>query len=152
MEKITTEELVIALLKLGFDKIDSCLYTYTEEKIAQDKVFSLKDQKISKVIEVYMEYNDFGFSLKEEYTLKTNISPVDNYNIPLERILHTNPRLLKYLEEIDFKVILLNKIKDLSNTPEELPYLFCEKEKQLLEELFGIKNKKTKLKVRSKEI
>ena len=43
MEKINTEILVSSLFKLGFDKVDSILFTYTLAKITIDGVFSFEE-------------------------------------------------------------------------------------------------------------
>ena len=100
MEKINTETLVSSLFVIGFDKVDALLYTYTLGQLSLDnqklQLFKFEDSSMSQKFNDYVDYDGITFKLKEGLTLKTNISPLENYNITWEKALHTNEKLIEY--------------------------------------------------------
>lgn len=60
MEKINTEILISSLISIGFDKVDSLLYTYTLAKLTTDnyrlKTFCFEEKEFSQTFNKYIEY------------------------------------------------------------------------------------------------
>lgn len=57
MEKINTEILISSLISIGFDKVDSILYTYTLAKLTTDnyrlKTFCFEEKEFSQTRQTY---------------------------------------------------------------------------------------------------
>ena len=146
MEKISSEDIICSLLLIGFDKIDSSFYAYTEEKLLEDnktlKVFILEDKEFSALFKTYINYKDNTFSFKNGYSLKTNTSIKEGEYFPLEKRICKNRKLIEYFKNCDFTDILLKKIRDLNvETKEEVSKAFCKKEKELLKDMFDLEEK-----------
>lgn len=152
MINVNTEMLVSSLFILGFDSVDSILFTYTLGKLSLDnqklKQFKIKDDLTTNTFNKYIEYNGIAFKLKDGYNLDTNTSPIEGYHFPLKYALQTNKKLLEYLESIDFKEIVSRKISTIGYEKlERFDYLFSNKEKQIMfemSEIQSIKNTKVK--------
>ncbi len=142
MEVINTEALVSSLLVMGFDKIDSLLYVYTLGQLTIDntktKDFSFQDQEISPDFEKYIEFDGSVYRLKEGYTLDTNISPINGHTYTLRDRFQSHKKLLEYLSTVDFKSIVLKKANNMLAPEKEF---FCDKELELVPELFSPKYK-----------
>ena len=143
MEKINTETLVSSLFVIGFDKVDALLYTYTLGQLSLDnqklQLFKFEDSSMSQEFNDYVDYDGITFKLKEGLTLKTNISPLENYDIPLEKALHTNEKLIEYLSKLDFRKIIIKKIETLGVDKIISFYLlFSNEEKEIMYKMFGI--------------
>ena len=119
MEKINTEILVSSLFKIGFDKVDSLLYTNTLGKLSIDnqksQLFDFVDSETSPLFNEFVNYDGIEFKLKDGITLDTNVSPIKDHVFPLGKALHTNEHLIDYLEQLDFKDIK-SKTKKLGRT------------------------------------
>lgn len=113
MININSEMLVSSLFVLGFDSVDSMLFTYTLGKLSLDNhklnLFEFKDDLTTNTFNKYVDYNGITFKLKEGYSLDTNVSPIEGHNFPLRYALQTNKKLLEYLQNIDFKEIVSKK-------------------------------------------
>lgn len=159
MEMINTEILVSSLLVLGFDVVDAHLFTYVLAQLTIDnrntKVFEFKDRPTSQTFNTYINYDGIVFSIKDGFNLDTNISLTKNYTLPLKKVLHTNRRLLQYLQQLDFEQIVLRKLSSMGGfeliTKEKYNYLFSSKEKELLEKIYSKKDHKD-IRIRTKEI
>lgn len=143
MEKINTEILVSSLFVIGFDKVDALLYTYTLGQLSLDnqklQLFELEDSSMSQKFNDYVDYDGITFKLKEGITLETNISPLENYDIPLEKALYTNEKLIEYLSKLDFRKIIIKKIETLGvDKINTFDLLFSNKEKEIMYKMFGI--------------
>ena len=134
MEKINTEILVSSLFKLGFDKVDSILFTYTLAKITKDGVFSFEEQDTSIAFKKYVDFYDGFIRLKDGYYLDTNISPNDSIPITIGQSLFGNKYLFDYLSTLDFTNIILKKAEDfaIGDTNEIKSEFFSTKEIDLL--------------------
>ena len=88
-----------------------------------------------------MNYDGVIFTFKEGVTLDTEITISKNHSWTIRRLFIHNT-LINYLSTLDFKDIVLRKIKYLGEEKlEEFDYLFSEKEKKLAPEYFNdIKN------------
>ncbi len=119
MEKINTEILVSSLLKIGFDKVDSLLFTNTLAKLSIDnqksQLFDFVDSETSPLFNEFVNYDGIEFKLKDGITLDTNVSPIKDHVFPLGKALHTNEHLIDYLERLDFNDIK-SKTKKLGRT------------------------------------
>lgn len=112
MEKINSEILISSLFNLGFDKVDTALFTHTLGKISTadvSKKFIFEDDKFSDTFEKYVTYDGSVFKLKEGYTLNTNVSQIDGFVWPIKEALKTNICLMNCLSNLDFKEIVLKK-------------------------------------------
>jgi len=142
MEKINTEELISALFIVGFDKIDSLLFTYTLGKLSIDnrvmQTFEFEDKECSDTFNKYVTYDNDTYHLVEDCDIDTFIL-VGDKNLPLRKILHTNKKLITYLSLLDFSEIVLKKIMLLGdNGIDTLASHFCDKEREIISKLFGI--------------
>lgn len=115
MEKINTEILISSLISIGFDKVDSLLYTYTLAKLTTDnyrlKTFCFEEKEFSQTFNKYIEYSNMSFKLKNDYTLDTNVSPRKEQIWPIKKELHTNEKLIEYLNILDFSEIISKKLE-----------------------------------------
>ena len=86
MININSEMLVSSLFVLGFDSVDSMLFTYTLGKLSLDnqklKLFNFKDDPITSTFNKQVEYDGITFKLKEGYSLDTNVSPIEGRSFP----------------------------------------------------------------------
>lgn len=152
MININSEMLVSSLFELGFDSVDSMLFTYTLGKLSLDNyklnLFEFKDDLTTNTFNKYVDYNGITFKLKEGYSLDTNVSPIEGHNFPLRYALQTNKKLLEYLQNVDFKEIVSKKISTVGyDRLERFDYIFSTKEKQIILEMSetqSIKNTKVK--------
>ena len=98
MININSEMLVSSLFVLGFDSVDSMLFTYTLGKLSLDNhklnLFEFKDDLTTNTFNKYVDYNGITFKLKEGYSLDTNVSPIEGHNFPLRYAIQTNKKLL----------------------------------------------------------
>lgn len=143
MEKINTEILISSLFVIGFDKVDATLYTYILGSLSIEngnvKLFEFAEEEPTKIFNEYIDYDGIVFSLKKGISLETNVSPVKTQYWPLEKALHTNRRLIEYLSNMNFKEIVIKKIKDIGfERIENLNFMFSNKEKDIICEIFGI--------------
>ena len=134
MEKINTELLISTLFKLGFDKIDPLLFTYTLGKITKDGVFSFKEQDTSIAFKKYVDFFDGFIRLKDGYSLDTNISCNESITITIGQSLFGNRYLFDYLSNYDFTDIILKKVEayDIETTGEVKKVFFSKKEIDIL--------------------
>lgn len=109
MNIISTEMLVSTLFKLGFDKVDPVLFTFTLGKISKDGFFSFEEQDASRTFQEYVDFSDGLIKLKDGYLLDTNISPNDSIPITIGQSLFGNKYLFGYLSTLDFTDIILKK-------------------------------------------
>ena len=135
MSKINSEIIISSLFRIGFDQVDSLLYTYTLGKIFQDNaelnLFEFKDKELS---ETFNKFKD-GYDLNTIVSLK----PIQNIELPLYKVLNINSLLIEYLKEIDFKEIIFKKIVSLGiDKINDFEELFNDKEKEIISEMFGI--------------
>ena len=145
MEKINTEILVSALFAIGFNKVDSILYTYTLAQLSLDnqnlKLFEFKDEKLSQIFSKYVDYDGVSFVLKTGINIDTMVSYNEKKYYPLKQMLKINRKLVEYLSNLDFRKIILKKIEALSiDRVEDLELLFSDKEKEIIYKMFGIEN------------
>ena len=143
MEKINTEILVSSLFIIGFDKIDSLLFTYTLGQLSIDnhklQLFEFEDSQTSQKFNENVDYDGVVFKLKDGITLKTNVSHVSDYKWPLEKALHSNRKLIEYLSNLDFKKIIYRKVETLGvDKINRFSLLFSAKEKEIINKIFGI--------------
>ena len=135
MEKINTEVLVSSLFSIGFDKVDTVLFTYTIGQLSIDnqqlQLFDFEDSETHQMFNKYVDYDGIAFKLKGEITLDTMVS----YNN--EKMLNTNKKLIEYLSQLDFSEIVLKKAKlyGMQNIEQVDKYRFSNKELEILQKL-----------------
>lgn len=111
MNKISTEMLVSTLFKLGFDKVDPVLFTFTLGKISKDGFFSFEEQDTSRAFQEYVDFSDGLIKLKDGYLLDTNIGCNESISITIGQALFSNKYLYDYLSSYDFTDIIKKKIE-----------------------------------------
>ena len=113
MEIINTEIVVSSLLSAGFDQVDALLYTFVLGQLSLDnrelQMFEFSDNELSALFNQFVDYNGIIFRLKDGFSLKTNVSPVEGKVLPLEKALHTSKKLIDYFSQLDYKRIVLKK-------------------------------------------
>lgn len=137
METINTETLITSLFRVGFDRVDGLLFTYTLGAMRQDedgrKNFHFDDRKTSDWFNQYVELKDGVFSLKEGYSLDTLVEASSNVKVPLRYLIQTNRKLTEYLSTFDFSRVISKKLLVLgANSVEEYPNSYSEREKQAI--------------------
>ena len=142
MYNISTEDIVKSLFAMGFEKVDTVLFglVLSTSKF-EENGFKFSDLPLTQIFLRYMDYDGYVFTFKEGVTLDTEMPISKSYGWTLRRLFNHN-RLINYLSTLDFKDIVLRKIKYLGEEKlEEFDYLFSEKEKLLAPEYFNdIKN------------
>ena len=101
--KINTEDLVSSLLFIGFDKVDSVLFSYTLGKISTQNNIQFEDQMLSKSFSNYIVFDGISFKLKEGLSLDRNKK---DYNPSFRMALIHKQELTNYLKTIDFSEII----------------------------------------------
>ena len=129
MENINLEIIVSSLLHMGYDYVDNLLLINTLGYICshdKDHNFIFKDCYYSNGFYKNIIYDGTIFKL--------------NDNIDKDNILNINNKLIDFLNEADFRIIIIKKIiislnnYDLDN----IDNLFCKKEKEIIRKLFNI--------------
>ena len=134
MEKINTEIIINSLFAIGFDKVDSLLFTYVLGKLSNDSIalerFEFEERIFSENFNKYVEYSDTFYQLKYGYSTD---------DLPLIKVLNTNKSLIQYLKELDFRKIIVRKIIALGiDRINDYEMLFSKKEKEIISNMFGI--------------
>lgn len=139
MEKINSEILISTLFLIGFDRVDSLLFKYVLGKLSIDNIekkdFIFEDEELSETFNQYVDFNGSFYSLKNNYSLDTNVSLVSGSSkiLPLRKVININKKLLMYFNSIDFTTIISRKVNDIGyNNLKDFDYLFSEKEKQII--------------------
>ena len=144
MEKFTEEEYIVTMFELGFERIDSLLYVFTLGELYADKEIGRDIEILSgqpnQAFRFYVEYNNGTYSLKEERTIDTNISPVEGAYIPLISMLKRNEKLKSYLNRIDFKKVVEKKIRKLEQAGySDYTEFLCPKEEAIRQSILNEK-------------
>ena len=138
MEKICLDNIISALLFLGFDKVDSLLISYTTKNILESDMyhFELDNDSLPSLYN-YVELSSGTFKLNEQSIEKINHGFKENIKKILA--LHSNKRLIEYLKTVDFTDIVLLKLNSIGiKNALELNNLFSNKEKQIIMNIFDI--------------
>lgn len=139
MEKINSEILISTLFLIGFDRVDSLLFKYVLGKLSIDNIekkdFIFEDEELSGTFNQYVDFNGSFYSLKNNYSLDTNVPLVSGSSkiLSLRKVININEKLLMYFNSIDFTTIISRKVNDIGyNNLKDFDYLFSEKEKQII--------------------
>lgn len=142
MKKFNLENLLSALFVLGFDQIDITLYTILlQDILANNSKNKLEfvSTKFTDLFEKSVAFDGTGYRLKEGLNLNSKLK--NDFTLELFFKLNTSSDLIEYLENIDFKWILMQKIRQINvNDLSNLPNLFSKKEKVIIYQMFGIEN------------
>ena len=135
MYNISTEDIVKSLFAMGFEKVDTVLFGLVIATTKfEENGFKFSDLPFTQIFLKYMNYDGVIFTFKEGVTLDTEITISKNHSWTIRRLFIHNT-LINYLSTLDFKDIVLRKIKYLGEEKlEEFHYLFSEKEKLLAPE------------------
>ena len=144
MKTFTNEEYIVTMFELGFERIDSLLYVFTLGELYADKEIGSDIEIVSgqpnQAFRFYIEYNNGTYSLKEERTIDTNISPVEGAYIPLISMLKRNEKLKLYLNRIDFKKVVEKKIRKLEQAGySDYTKFLCPKEEAIRQSILNEK-------------
>ncbi len=157
---LNTEIVISSLFVTGFDRIDPLLFTLTIGRLFSNekfyREFEFNDRPLSLAFSEYITYDGYAYHLKEGYNLDTNVSSIKDSEWSLQSTLKSNWRLLEYLDELDFKEIIVTKmlyLRDADKTA--LEHMISNKEKAIIEEIestgFKYMTNSTKIKKRWKE-
>ena len=150
MERISKEIIISTLFTLGFEKVDNYLYGFALGKISEanteNKVFRFSDEDFSGLFNEVVDYDNGKFCLKDGLSLNSNMSSHKDEHVSLRRLLNTNIVLYEFLRNLDYKEMVLNKMFALKNDTKDYSNYFCEKEKNIISEMFGLHNTKEKKK------
>lgn len=131
MKLITTESILAALFRYGFNRIDQLLYIFTLERIAY---ITAKDKNIVIAYDAdpSTPFSVFCSDPIKEQTYRFN----EKYRDKLEYSLNSEETnlALEYINKIDFVEIVEKKMKALGFTKDEAQNssYFCEKEKEII--------------------
>lgn len=131
MKLITTESILAALFKYGFNRIDQLLYIFTLERIAY---ITAKDKNI---VIAYDSPPFTTFSVLCSDPIRVQTYRFDEkYRDKIEDSLNSEGTnlALEYINKIDFVKIVEKKMKALGITKDEAQnsLYFCEKEKEII--------------------
>ena len=142
MEKISLENILSGLLFLGFDKVDSLLLGYTTEELLKSKLYHfVMENDISSTLYNHLDYVDGVYQYQEGENLDSIIK-LKNLNVPMKSFLalNSNKKVIECLKTLDFKNIIIKKISSIGiNNIDEMNYLFSDKEKDIIMNIFGIR-------------
>lgn len=148
MEELNTEIFLSTLFVMGFDKVDSILYSFLLGKLMNEKAFlekfSFKNREPSQDFSRYVELNGYINKLKEGYTLESNLSPVEGEYWPLSKLLEkkASKTLMNFLESIDLGEVIEKKVNALGEERiKNNPSLLCSKEIELFHKRQEMKKK-----------
>lgn len=144
MEKINSEILISSLFILGFDKVDTIIYTLLLEKILEDNyhnhMFVFEEKGFTKSFNSLINYDGTVFSLKNGINIDTSVIGTKTEPLSVREALHTNEKLLVYLNNIDFGEIVIKKVNIIGyKKMAELNYLFSNKEKEFITRIYNYK-------------
>lgn len=131
MKLITTESILAALFKYGFNRIDQLLYIFTLERIAY---ITAKDKNIVIAYDSppFTPFSVFCSDPIKKQTYRFN----KKYRDKIEDSLNSESTnlALEYINKIDFVEIVEKKMKALGFTKDEAQNssYFCEKEKEII--------------------
>ena len=139
MIRINNENVISSLFKIGFDRVDSNLLSFVLGKI----MLEMNDIKYSNggfsgFFKSAVVKDEFGYRLKDGYSIDTNISLNEIAYISLGDMLNTKPELIDYLSKLDYRELILKKLNLLGTKHEDLYKYFCKKEKEIIADMFGI--------------
>jgi len=148
---ITTEMLVSSLYVMGFDKVDTILFTTVLGRLTssfgEEAKFTFSEVPLSnRFLKVTQVNNADVYALKNGYTIDTPILNESGEPIPLRDYLFTNIDLMEALNELDFERIILKKAQMVrAQSISELNRdTFSEKEIEILKKLKFGKQQKVK--------
>jgi len=136
MEIINTESLVSSLFYIGFNKVDPLLFTYVLANLDRDN-FEFQDQQNTKTFDAFVTTDGLVFHPVYDISLDTEIELAKGYKLPLKRVLHSNKKLIEFLNNLDFKPLVLKKAQEynVETIKDADPNLFSRKEIEILKEL-----------------
>ena len=148
MEIINTESLVSSLFYIGFNKVDPLLFTYVLANLDRDN-FEFQDQQNTQTFDAFVTTDGLVFHPVYDISLDTEIELASEFKLPLRKLLHSNKKLIEFLNNLDFKPLVLKKAQEynVETIKDADPNLFSRKEIELLKELgFGKKTLVDKIK------
>lgn len=124
MKKFNTEDLISSLLALGFEQVDSLLYTYTLGKISLEQrtkqEFDFEEQELTQHFKEIVCLENGAYRLRDGLTLSSNISPLTEKNYSIQKYLTMkNYSFFEYLSSFDFSEIILRITGEL---PKQKPF------------------------------
>lgn len=142
MKKINTKTIISSLFYLGFDKVDSILFTYVLGNLSlkkEGKYFIFKEDEIALLwLKKYFSYNDGIYQLRDGYLIDTDPNTNRKIILPSGKILADENDFLDSLSQLDFSEIVLKKVNDLNNPNDILlQKYFSSKEMEIIKELIN---------------
>lgn len=138
MEKFNAEILITSLIAMGFERVDSVLFTLTlgmifaNQRKSKVEKYEFEEKEFSNQFKTIFCINNGGYQLREGMDLHSNISPCSKFNYSVYEFLTAKARrvdFIDYLLTIDFEEIVLKKLKMLGDGNKEC---FCAKEMAII--------------------
>lgn len=146
MVNICLEDVISGLMYLGFDKVDNLLLGYVLETVLKSNMYNFKLVDYTSLsLYRYIDFDNNIYQLKSEDELKSN----EITSLPIKNVLalNSNKKLIDFLKNVDFKDIVLKKVKCIGlNNLCNMNYLFSNYEKMIIMEIFDINLKDVKVK------
>lgn len=137
MEKINNESIISTLFILGFDRVDTILYSNILNEIIRNKNFKMVCTEETNIFKKFIDYNGIRYKIKDDYNINSEVINMNGKKYTLKEILPVNKELEKFLKTLNYEEIIKRKISILGNNNMiQLDYLFSEKEKKIIEKLY----------------
>ena len=138
MVKVNQEYIISALFLLGFDKVSDSLFSYVLGKVVlEENGFVFSDEDYCGFFKSVVMHDEYGFRLKNGYTLSTNISLVPNTIATIRDTLNAPKALITYLNNIDYKEYILSRIRGYESGENYSSNEYSIKEKRMIADMFG---------------
>jgi hypothetical protein len=105
---------------------------------SESQSFQFEDSGLSRKFNEYIDCDGEMIRLRDGLSLDTMVSDDGKEFYPLRNKLSTNQNLMEYLSNLDFRKIIVKKIGSLSVDREDYEQLFSDKEKEIINKMFGI--------------
>ena len=115
MEKINNESIISTLFILGFDRVDTILYSNILNEIIRNKNFKMVCTEETNIFKKFIDYNGIRYKIKDDYNINSEVINMNGKKYTLKEILPVNKELEKFLKTLNYEEIIKRKISILGN-------------------------------------